>query len=316
MSDILLSLEVSVLLFTQFILFFILSVALFHTVIILSKFKIGATTLQQYAVEKRAYLVIVIISVVLVVKISLLPFFTYTLNELSNIIPGAMCGAGVISANEYGVTALLLKILVIMLGLLWIVLNHEDQRALNYPYFRKKLWFFIIIYIFFILELFFELNFFTKLSTDNPVLCCSAIYNDKTNINNLPLNLSIFQLVGVFYFLYFVVILSAYFQKKVLLFFSTNIFIYISYYAIVYFFATYIYELPTHRCPFCLLQHEYNYIGYIVFGSLFIASFYALSFVIFKFINSYLRVIFWQTFFVLVTSIPFIFYIIKNNAFL
>ena len=30
----------------------------------------------------------------------------------------------------------------------------------------------------------------------------------------------------------------------------------------------YFYELPTHHCPFCLLQRDYHYIGYALYLSL------------------------------------------------
>jgi len=39
-----------------------------------------------------------------------------------------------------------------------------------------------------------------------------------------------------------------------------------AYYSIVYFFGTYIYELPTHKCPFCMLQDHYYFVGYLVWG--------------------------------------------------
>ena len=34
------------------------------------------------------------------------------------------------------------------------------------------------------------------------------------------------------------------------------------------FISLYIYELPTHACPFCLLQKEYHYIGYPLYLTL------------------------------------------------
>jgi hypothetical protein len=39
--------------------------------------------------------------------------------------------------------------------------------------------------------------------------------------------------------------------------------------AIVSFISPYFYELPTHHCPFCILQKEYGYIGYLLYGALF-----------------------------------------------
>jgi hypothetical protein len=42
--------------------------------------------------------------------------------------------------------------------------------------------------------------------------------------------------------------------------------------AIISFISLYIYELPTHHCPFCLLQREYHYFGYPLYVSLFCAG--------------------------------------------
>ena len=39
--------------------------------------------------------------------------------------------------------------------------------------------------------------------------------------------------------------------------------------AILSFISPYFYELPTHHCPFCILQSEYGYIGYLLYGALF-----------------------------------------------
>jgi len=39
--------------------------------------------------------------------------------------------------------------------------------------------------------------------------------------------------------------------------------------AIVSFISPYFYELPTHHCPFCILQGHYGYIGYPLYTALF-----------------------------------------------
>jgi uncharacterized membrane-anchored protein YitT (DUF2179 family) len=38
--------------------------------------------------------------------------------------------------------------------------------------------------------------------------------------------------------------------------------------SLISFFCLYIYELPTHHCPFCLLQREYGFVGYPIYGAL------------------------------------------------
>ncbi len=315
MSNILLFPEVSITLFINILLFLLLFIALFHTAIILKNWNIDAITSYQYQLEKRSYLVVTIISFALIVKIILLPFFAYTLSELSSVVPGAMCAAGVVSSNEYGELVLILKVLIIMLTLLWIVLNHEDQHAKNYPYFKYKMWFFIVIFTLIALELTLQLLFLTNISTLSPVLCCSVIYRDDSN--PIPFNLSTLQLITLFYILNIAVIIAAYLKKRFFLFLLSIIHGYISYYAIVYFFSSYIYELPTHKCPFCLLQANYNYIGYLIFGSLFIATFYALSASIFKFTSkSFKSAILWYTLFALFASFHFLLYLLNNGLFL
>jgi hypothetical protein len=38
--------------------------------------------------------------------------------------------------------------------------------------------------------------------------------------------------------------------------------------ALIAFFCLYYYEMPTHHCPFCLLQPEYGRIGFLLYGLL------------------------------------------------
>jgi hypothetical protein len=38
--------------------------------------------------------------------------------------------------------------------------------------------------------------------------------------------------------------------------------------SLVSFICLYFYELPSHHCPFCILQKEYGYIGYLLYAAL------------------------------------------------
>ena len=58
---------------------------------------------------------------------------------------------------------------------------------------------------------------------------------------------------------------------------SNILFLMVSYYAVVYFFGTYVYELPTHQCPFCMLQSEYHYVGYLIWVSLLLGTFFGIN---------------------------------------
>ena len=317
MSSIFLSLEVSVFLFVEILLLCTVLIAFYYTIIILLHYDKTDRSELQYTLEKKSYLVGVIVFIALVTKIVLLPFFLYTLNELTAIIPGAMCGAGVIGSNVYGEPLLLLKIAIVFLASLWILLNIEEQRDVARTLFREKLWFFGAIFTLLVIEIILEFFFLLNISTQNSVLCCSSIYNESAESTAWILHIPNVGLVFTFYALLLLTLGSNYKKYRVLNILLTLLLSYVSYYAIVYFFGTYIYELPTHTCPFCLFQMEYNYIGYFIFGSLFIASFYSISSSLFIFTReNHTKAIWWYLLFVIIASYSFLLYIIKNKVFL
>ena len=112
-SEILLSNEIIIYLFTQIILFILLFIAFYFSIFIIKNWNYEKTTSKQYKLEKTSYLVILIIFFALIVKIFLMPYFTYSIDNLSHIIPGAMCAAGVIKANSYGEILVALKLVIL-----------------------------------------------------------------------------------------------------------------------------------------------------------------------------------------------------------
>ena len=317
LSDILLSYEVGINLFVEILLLLLLSIAFINTLYILKRYKRDSATELQYSLEKKSYLILSIIQISLIIKIILLPFFTYTLDKLSNIIPGAMCGAGVVSANTYGEPLIVLKIFLIITTMLWLTLNREDLHTKESRYFKHKMWFFIIIYIFILLEMLLELLFYTNLSTVNPVSCCSTLYTSTQDSNPLPFNISILQLISSFYLIYLALVLSAYYKKRFLFLSLCILFTYISYLSLVYFFSTYIYQLPTHKCPYCLLQSDYYYIGYFIYSSYILALFTSMSAVIYTFTPKSFNIsILFYSLFLFFVSINYILYLIINRTLL
>jgi hypothetical protein len=57
--------------------------------------------------------------------------------------------------------------------------------------------------------------------------------------------------------------------------------------SIISFVSIYIYELPTHHCPFDILQGWYNYIGYPIYISLFLAIYFGILPGLFQSFKSY-----------------------------
>jgi len=277
MNEVLLSNQVIVYLLSEVILFLLLFIAFLVSLNILQKWNFESFNPTQFRLEKDTYLVNTIILFVFALKFILVIYFIFTIDELSNIVTGAMCGAGVITANSYGTPLLTLKLTILLFLTLWMYINHYDTKTKDHHYIKDKTWLFISIFLILIFELFLDFQYFTNIDTHQPVSCCSALFGQLEGANPLPFGLNITMLLTLFYLLYTLVILALYSKQKLLYIITNLLFLYIAYYAIVYFFGTYIYQLPTHKCPFCMLQVNYFYIGYAVWGSLFIGTFIGLS---------------------------------------
>jgi len=318
LSDILFSYEVIISFFISITVFMILLVAFINTLYILKNYKQDRTTQLQYKLEKLSYLITTIVYISLIIKIIVLPYFTVTLEKLSTMISGAMCGAGVISANIYGEPLILLKLSLVILMMLWLTLNRYDLQSKGFIYFKLKMIFFLVIFFLLSIEIVLEYLFFTNLSTQNPVSCCSTLYNSTQYNNQLPFNISILELVISFYTLYILIMLSSYVKQRYLVAFLSPVYAYVSYLSIVYFFSSYIYELPSHRCPYCLLQSDYYFIGYAIYFSMIIATYYALSsfFFVDRDKEVFYKSMFWYSIATFFISFNFVYYILINRTFL
>jgi len=255
--------------------------AIFATIAFVNALKIvlyynkNATTNYQYMLEKKSYLSATIIKFIFYVKIPLFIFFVYTLDGLSTLLPGAMCAAGVVSATSYGTPLLFLKILNLYIFAFWIVLNNEDMKYENQPYLKKKFLLFCIAYFLLIGEIVLEGVMFESMDINSVVDCCGAIFSttSQTYLSEI-LGASSSILLGTFYG-FFILMIVAYFLKNRYLYSFLNIlFLLIALITLIAFFGTYIYQQPTHHCPFCLLQSDYNYIGYLLYIVLFIGTFF------------------------------------------
>ncbi len=269
MNEILLSNQVIVYLLSESILFGLLAIAFVITLSILIKWDFASYSEHQFTLERRGYLVMTILLFVFAVKFLLLVYFVFAIDSLSLLVPGAMCAAGVISANDYGMLLLFLKLVILFFLLLWMAFNNYDLSAKNYPLFRVKSWLFMAIFLVISIELGVNFAYFIHIDTLAPVNCCSTLYGQLEGANPLPFGLNTLTLLVLFYLLYVVVVGAMLSGQKILSVVANLLFVFIAYYSVVYFFGTYIYELPTHNCPFCMLQKEYYYVGYLLWGMLF-----------------------------------------------
>lgn len=278
---------------------------------------IDSTTQKQYKLEKQSYLASVIIKYIFITKLFLFLFFIFVLDKLSIIIPGAMCAAGVVNATNYGNPLFVLKILNIYIFGFWLMIYNLNIKNELRPYTKMKYGFFIIAFILLVIEIVLESKMFLNIDPTKIVDCCGVLYssNAKSYISSL-FNINPILLVSLFYInLVFITIAYFYKQKEIYSLLSI-LFLIISIVTLIIFFGTYIYELPTHHCPFCFLQKDYNYIGYLIYITLYLGTFYGISVAFFKNKN-YLNIsLFFIIFYTLIVSYYPVTYYFTNGVWL
>ncbi len=322
MSDILLQHNVIILIVAGFLILLMQGLASIFGVYIYKKWDFSSTSASQYALEKKSYLIVLILFFSLVAKIILLPYFAFTLNSLSNVVHGAMCAAGVVGANEYGDFLLGFKIFIIFIVGIWLIVNKLDISDLDYPFIKTKLLFSLVIFSLILVEFIVEILYFTHISTDVPVQCCSVIFGVSGSSDPLPFGINTQTLLILFYTIFALVIIANIQKNRFFSFLASILFLYFGYYVVTYFFGTYVYQLPTHICPFCMLQSEYYFVGYVIWGSLFLGTFFGMvNFILHLFIGQTLKKYFYystvfNTVFVIICTAYVVGYYFINGVFL
>lgn len=265
---------IAILMLDALFLFFAI-VAFVLSLRILFKWDIRSTQPLQYALEKQSYLVSVIIKYIFVLKLPLFLFYIFTCNKLSNIITGAMCASGVVNSVDFGLYLMVFKIINLYLFGFWLLLNNADMKDESSPFVRMKFLFFVIAFIPLLLEIILEISFFASLNISKIVSCCGTLFS-LTSASYLSLLFKVDSslLVGLFYFFGLMVLLGYTLKNIPIFVFANLMYVLFSLISLIVFFSPYVYELPTHHCPFCLLQQEYYEVGYILYVTLFVGTFY------------------------------------------
>ena len=311
--------EVFVILAADLILLVFLTFAVVLAIGIARHWNLSDTSERQYRLEKRSVLVSVLVKYALAVKIPMFLLFIYSLDKLANLLPGAMCAAGTLNATPYAKYLLYLTVFNIYLSACWLVLDRCDGKSEIMPYTRLKNLFIPVIYVFFCAELALFILNFASIDPQTPVSCCTAIFSSDTS----PLMTLSGRNSAIIFCANFVLMIAAYFFRRYFLYGLLNTaFIFTSVLSLILFTGTYVYELPTHLCPFCLLQSGYHYVGYLFYVLLFIGTFCGLSSLMMRAVSGLhdkkmlnLSVIFNSFYFLLSVYYPLSYYI-RNHTWL
>ena len=230
----------------------------------------------QLVLERKTYLISTVLSFVFGLQLLSLFLYIFTADALCPLFVGAMCAAGTLNVNGFGYPTLELKILNFLLAGLWLVLNHADNQGYDYPLIKKKYWLLALIAPFIAVETVLESLYFLGMQADVITSCCGSLFSSEkegglgSEIAALPAKPMLWtffvsMFVTLAYGLFFYVKrIGAYFYAGL----SLLMFV-VSMLAIVSAISLYIYELPTHHCPFCIIMEDYHYVGYLLYVLLF-----------------------------------------------
>ena len=269
--------EIIALLMLDALFLFFSLIALVLSFRIFFKWNMLSTSPLQYKLEKQSYLVSVVIKYIFTLKIPLFLFFIFTCNKLSNIITGAMCAAGVVNSVDFGLYLTVFKIINLYLFGFWLLLNRADMKEEKLPFTKLKFLLFILFCVPLLAEIGLEISFFSSLNVSKIVSCCGTLFSAaSTSYLSLLFKVDNVLVVGIFYFFAVLVGVAYLLKNRVVFIFANVMFVIFAIVSLIVFFSTYVYELPTHNCPFCLLQKEYYGVGYVMYSTLFIGTFFGI----------------------------------------
>lgn len=261
---------------------FMLSYAALTGVAILRRWDFSSSSENQLKLERRTYLVSTVVHWALLFQGLSLLLFVYTMDDIHGHFIGAMCATGSLNANPVGWYALVVKIVTLFLSCLWLVLNSVDQRLENIPFVRFKYSLLLGIVPLVAIDSFFIFSYFLGLEPAMITSCCGSLFGSNSSsavstLAALPVRetMVFFYSYTVFYIVCVTCIL--FFQSRFLraiVSILAGIYLILGLAAVISFISIYIYELPTHHCPFDILQANYNFIGYPLYLLLFISVFF------------------------------------------
>jgi len=243
----------------------------------------NSTEEKQFLLEKKTYLVSTVMNFALFIQILMLFLLEMAADELANVLPGAMCAVGTLSSNSYGFPLLDLKIASFFVYFIWLMINYLDNQVETYPLVRKKYLVLMLIYPLAIAETILLFMFAFDLDPSVITSCCGSVYNEGAEgFGGSLAGASASFILPLFFSIVTLLLLNRFVFKRWtavkewfrnLLEFPLWIAFFISaIVATISFITVYVYEMLSHKCPFCFIGVEYNYYGVPLYFCLFIAT--------------------------------------------
>jgi hypothetical protein len=238
---------------------------------------------RQIRLESETWLAATLVGYGLGFQIISLVLFVLAADHYCQVIAGAMCATGALTANVYGIPALLVKTVGIFFYGFWIVLHQLDIRSESYPLVKLKFCYLLILLPMLAGDILLQTLYIAGLEPDIITSCCAVVFSAASDGRKLLPDFSPDNLPRLFYgsavFLTFTGLLLLRRPRKSLVWLyagSWALFFPLALLAVIMVFSAYIYAMPSHNCPFCIFKPEYGYIGFGLFASLLAGAFFGI----------------------------------------
>ena len=251
---------------------------------VLRMWDFASSSAEQLTLERQTYLGSILALSALGFQIVSALLFLFTVDDIHELFVGAMCATGSLNANPVGWTVLAIKVLVLVVSPIWIVFDHLDRRAGDFPIIRTKFKALLLLVPLMAADLVLQLRYFSGLDPQIITSCCGALFSESgstlaSEVASLPVQpmlVAFYTVAALFLGTGLACLVSISRLLRYVLAGLSLLILVVSLASIVSFLSLYVYELPTHHCPFDMLQGQYGYIGYPLYIFLFAAVFFGL----------------------------------------
>lgn len=241
---------------------------------IIRRFDLRSGSPGQLVLERQTYLLSTVLSYTMAFQLLSLFLFIYLGEDLHGLFVGAMCAAGTFNVNDFGYPTLVLKCVNTIGCGIWLVLNHADNQAEDYPLIRVKYKMLLPLACLLFLEGALQLGFFGAMRPNVITSCCGTLFSEEAStvagsLAHLPL-----RATQILFFLNVLLAIRAcagflYTGRGAMACSVLNLLLLATaVIGVISFISVWYYELPSHHCPFCILKPEYHSIGYPLYAAI------------------------------------------------
>ncbi len=232
---------------------------------------------EQLHLERQCYLVATLVQWAVAFEALSLLLLLYTLDALHPLFVGAMCATGTLNANPVGWHLLWTKLALLLLGSLWWVGNRLDLQVPDAPLTRTKFLALLLLLPLGAADLGLMAVYFSGLHPEIITSCCGSLFStagggvaaELAALPMRPMIVAFYATALLFAGLLLICRWCGSWWWRTLLALAAGLFGGVALASVVAFISVYFYRLPSHHCPFDLLQGHYHFIGYPLYLCLF-----------------------------------------------